>query len=371
MIQKYGINPKLIRVLTGQDLASIPDRPTASRLPGLYVAKAAAAMNQLQTGLVSNIIRLQCTKCGHSGDYDLRTVAVDITKPEDVWLDQIQVAGYFRCKHCNAAGQWKFSDTSRAELQLRAMAGIAADALTGGNWQSDLPPRFVCGKIVVDGDFMPKWGTDAEEHFLEKLSRSPEEAYYWDRLGNLYEKSGRADLALAVYERAVQLDARMMESLYSLGTILHTIGDLEVAAAFHRQVLCVAHDYHRMPAVQQRLMLVSSMEELLSIHHATDQTVPFLPTPEEIERFYGDGSYASVADAIIVLRAELESDQDNEEAWLSLAEAYMGKRREELPPTDRYFGVPSRSRRQRTAYPVAAVNKQAPRKKKNKRMKRK
>ena len=51
----------------------------------------------------------------------------------------------------------------------------------------------------------PQWNTDIEEFFLNQLSAKQKYTYIWGRLGNSYYNGGRPELAVAVYERSIQV----------------------------------------------------------------------------------------------------------------------------------------------------------------------
>jgi len=65
--RKYGINPRLISLITGKDLSEIPDSPTASKLPGHYGRIVAKKMDNFPREFPKNVHSLICTSraaCG-------------------------------------------------------------------------------------------------------------------------------------------------------------------------------------------------------------------------------------------------------------------------------------------------------------------
>jgi hypothetical protein len=40
---------------------------------------------------------------------------------KDSILNHVQTTGYYRCKHCNAAGNWEFPERFIIEISLKAM----------------------------------------------------------------------------------------------------------------------------------------------------------------------------------------------------------------------------------------------------------
>ncbi|MEN6565504.1 MAG: hypothetical protein ABFC57_04320 [Veillonellales bacterium] len=191
-MRKYGINPKLIAVMAGVDMSELPSNPTATHLPGKYAKLVAKNMDKIPPSEIKNSYRLKCGHCGKTGEYNLGTVAFDPARIANARnsdksriLDCIQVPAYFRCKHCNGAGKWELAGNP-AMLEMGLMAAMLLNTCI----DSDSSDRFMVGTILVDGDFRLHWGTDAEEHFLAKLGKDPEDAYRWNRLGNYFYKNG-------------------------------------------------------------------------------------------------------------------------------------------------------------------------------------
>ena len=379
-MQKYGINPKLISALTGTDLSAVDAKPTASSFPGKYGKLVAKNMDKLPKPYVNNRYRLQCGHCGKTGEYNLGAVAFDIhafgEAASDLLgradlMDHLQAAGYFRCKHCNGAGNWQLSKSDMGMLQLALMAAMVAIGGKIGN-VNHVADRFIFGAIIVDKDFKPRWGTDAEEHFLVKLEKKPQDAYLWNRLGNYFRKNGRADLAAAVFEHSIHIDKTQMESYFSLGSILYEVGEYEAAGWHLRQAMIYADRYPHMTALDMRKMLVTALEVLFEINAITNDRVPPLPTPEELaiarEEFKED-DMKSAAFAVL----DLEIFPDRPETLLPVAEMFMGKRQDELPQAEKKLKLPVASALSQTQVgnrsalrPIAKINKQAPRKKKGK-----
>ena len=377
-MQKYGINPKLISALTGTDLFLIDAKPTASSFPGKFGKIVAKKMDKLPKPEINNTYRLQCGHCGKNGEYNLGTVALDIHASSksardlfgrDGFMNHLQAAGYFRCKHCNGAGNWQLSNSNMGMLKLALMAAMLGMAENLGNVKGRAE-QYIFGAIIVDGDFKPRWGTDAEEHFLTKLEKEPQDAYLWNRLGNYFRKNGRADLAAAVFEHSIHIDKTQMESYFSLGSILYEVDEYEAAGWHLRQAMIYADRYPHMTALDMRKMLVAALEMLFELHAITGDRVPPLPTPEELaiarEEFKADDK-KSAAFALL----DLEIFPDRPETLLPVAEMFMGKRQDELPPAEKKLKLPAaaaglsqaQAGNRSTVRPVAKINKQAPRKK--------
>lgn len=65
---------------------------------------------------------------------------------------------------------------------------------------------YSVGQIALYDGSTPRWVTDAEENFLTKLRENGQNGFLWNRLGNLYFKGGRPELAAAAYEKSLQVD---------------------------------------------------------------------------------------------------------------------------------------------------------------------
>ncbi|WP_425061287.1 tetratricopeptide repeat protein [Sporomusa carbonis] len=355
--QKHGINPLLISMASGQDIASVSPRPTVAMLPGKYPKLVYKHIKELNSEFAENIFRLTCGKCGKNGDYDLGTLAIPVITGEGTRAtDKFQAVGYFRCKHCNAAGDWNLSPTIQTML-----AGKLAAAVIKQTIETEASSDIVLGQVLIDNDFTPRWGSDAEDYFLEKLGKNPENAYLWNRLGNIYYKGKRPELAVTAYEQALARDAGQVESMFSLGRILADCGYLETAAEYLRQAVAFAHQYNLLTAHDLRELIVSALTILLAIYNKTDHEIDMLPTPNEL-------AIAQFANSEIAATVQLdfEINPGRCETLYPLAEVYMGARRDELPPAERKTPIP----RRKVAWPLPGkVNKQKP-PKKNKNKKR-
>ncbi|OPX87217.1 MAG: Tetratricopeptide repeat protein [Pelotomaculum sp. PtaB.Bin104] len=330
---KYGINPRLISVITNRDLSDIPDSPTASMLPGSYGRIIAEKVNQGPREHPENIQRLVCNRCGRSGNYDLGLVAIDSDKAQKLGhddsvpagtetlsiLDCIQATGYFRCRQCNAAGHWKLSESAERAIYL---GGIGAAFFSPKDISKQ---KFTYGGFVLADGSRHRWATDVEEYYLQKLAGQPDDAFTWNRLGNTYLAGGRPDLAAVAYEQSLIIDPAQMESHYSLAKALFNAGEKAAAAQHFRQALICAHRYSRMQAERMRDMLVSTFEYLLQIHCDMEKFLASLPT--ELDMLPpGEAAYASGT----VVSREINIYPGNPKSFYPMAEMYMGKRREEL-----------------------------------------
>lgn len=127
--------------------------------------------------------------------------------------------------------------------------------------------------------------TDRTAHlayFQERLKAEPDNSLLWNKLGNLYEQGGRPELAAAVFEHLVSVDAAQVESHHSLATLLHAVGEWELAAKHFRLALVCARLYNKVDALKLRTFLAVGLCKLFDIYQATKQKVPFLPTEDEL-----------------------------------------------------------------------------------------
>ncbi|MFD0715811.1 hypothetical protein [Paenibacillus sp. GCM10027626] len=230
-------------------------------------------------------------RCDYISVYDVGLTAFDITgwekRGEDSdrfsnsdtnsgmrqkLIDHMQFTGYIRCVNCNGAGAWEFISPHFTLGLMGQLLGANEDVDTGS----------MVGQLQLYDETSPQWQSDGEEQFLERLKLDPEDSYLWSKLGNLYKTGGRPELAAAVFEHSVEIDASQVESHYSLAALLMQIGELELAAKHFRQALVHARVYTKLDALNLRELLAHGLCDLLDIHQATKEQGPFLPTQEEV-----------------------------------------------------------------------------------------
>ncbi len=334
-----AINPELISLITGQK--SVKDKPTVSMLPGAYARKVAKGANRIPWGHKPNQHELICGHCGRKGKYDLGLIRYDAERWKadyERWeqaekrdamvgsTDYIQATGYFRCKECNGAGDWK---PASSLFWLGLMTAVIQAGEPGKS-------GYAVGKIVLFDGSIHRWGTDAEEHFLNRLRASPEDAYLWNRLGNMYFKGGRPELATVAFEQSLQVDPTQVESLWSLGSFLSLIGESEAASRYLRLMLVHAAGYRQLADEDLREILARGLHRLYRLHAGSRETIPFLPSLAESSAGHAFKELAATVergevDTAVVKNLKLQID--DWESFLPLAEMYMGERRREVPPS--------------------------------------
>lgn len=171
---------------------------------------------------------------------------------------------------------------------------------------------------------------------LNKLQVNGEDGYLWNRLGNLYNKGGRPELAAVAYERSLGADPLQVESHYSLSEILYQIDDLEQAAYHCRMMLASARRYDKLEALDLRELLAAGLQQGLDIHMFTDKEIPFMPSQEEMSTLDAFKETAAAgADMPKLALVDLDIDPDDRESLYPLAEMFMWLRRDEIPVEER------------------------------------
>ncbi|QDR82812.1 tetratricopeptide repeat protein [Sporomusa termitida] len=348
--QKYGINPFLISIAAGQPVNNVPLRPTVAFLPGKYPKRAYKFMQKINRQFPENIFRLKCAICGKNGDYDLGTLILDITDKNT--LNKFQAVGYFRCKYCNAAGDWEVSPRMQTVLAGK-MAVETIEPI------EKVATGIVFGQALIDSEFAPAWGSDAEKYFLDKLAKNPQDSYLWNRLGNIYYKGKRPELAACAYELALHIDKGQVEAHFSLGQILLDCDEFEFAAEHLRQAMAFAHQYNPLPAYDLREIVVGALIILINIYNQSGKKIDILPRPSELAM-----AHYTQKQVAATTNFDFEINTNHRATLYPLAEIYLGTRINELPEEERTLSVP----RFKAAWPVATkVNKQKPTRKNKKR----
>ena len=73
--------------------------------------------------------------------------------------------------------------------------------------------------LLYDGSWH-LFSSDAETYHFHKLESDPNNSFVWSRLGNLYHKGNRPELAASVFEHCVAIDPNQTEAHYTLGILL-------------------------------------------------------------------------------------------------------------------------------------------------------
>ncbi|UOF91692.1 tetratricopeptide repeat protein [Fodinisporobacter ferrooxydans] len=278
-----GFSPSLMLVLTNESQPE-PNPTDIAALPSQYMRKVIRNIDRIRPLTAENFKMLRCNHCGRKGKYDIGMIAFDIDRyykdvkrkqKSGVSIDEyIQTTGYFRCRHCHSAGNWEFpTDFMFVMTTMLLMRTVKMEN-----------QGFHFGPLSLFDGSRHRFATDAEEYLLKKI-QTQEDSLHWNKLGNLYNKGGRPELATVAFEQSVRLDPTQAESHFSLGQILDQMGEFEMAAA-------------------------------------REGEVPVNIQEEEA-------------------RVELDMIPDKVESFFPVAEMYMGERRKEMPrgirTLDKYF----------------------------------
>ncbi|MDI4643432.1 SEC-C metal-binding domain-containing protein [Cohnella hashimotonis] len=338
-----GFHPDLITLMTGMKPLT-GKTPTVTMLPGSAKKLVVKHLNRIKPFYKPNKQRLRCGHCGYVGNYDLGLIVLDVggwkKAAEDAaksgsdpqqnmrsLLDHSQFTGYFRCVECNAAGAWEFTT---AFFGIELMGYV----LRAKFEKEDLDSGYMIGRIQLHNGMSPQWATQGEEGFLKQLRKEPDNSLLWNKLGNLYIKGGRPDLAAAVFEYSISIDQAQVESHYSLGSLLFDIEEWELAAKHLRQSLAYARFYTKLDSLRLRELLANGLSMLFDMNRGLQNKVSFLPTEEELAATRESNETASPQSPALQ-SYEFALRSGDVESFLPVAEFYMGGRLDEMPDHER------------------------------------
>jgi hypothetical protein len=183
-------------------------------LLGDYAKKVAGRISKVSPCYKPIKKQLRCGFCGYKAKYDLGLVVFKAWQWKEAFerqknsgidrnvehqasmTDYYQYTGYVRCIQCNGAGNWEVASPF---LGLGMMSSLMMGRTDG---RSD----HMIGEMRLSDGSSPQWISDGEERFLDRLREVPDDSYVWDRLGNLYHKGSRPELAASVFEHSVRID---------------------------------------------------------------------------------------------------------------------------------------------------------------------
>ena len=99
--------------------------------------------------------------------------------------------------------------------------------------------------IFTDREIMERCVSRQIETAEKNISRSPDKAYVYDRLGTAYDAIGKADQAIAYYQKALEVNPRLPGVLYNLGISHGSKGDSETAMLYYKKALDIYPDFAR------------------------------------------------------------------------------------------------------------------------------
>ncbi|GMA63770.1 hypothetical protein [Alicyclobacillus fastidiosus] len=186
------------------------------------------------------------------------------------------------------------------------------------------------GSVVQFGSFQsfdghePKSATDAEEHLLDLIVQKPDDAFLWNRLGNVYRRGGAPELAVVAFEQSLRNDSAQVESHASLANILYHIDELEACIRHSHLALAHARFYTKLEFTERHKMIRLLLRNLLDASMALDNTDLFLPSRELMEAAaFHHGKPVAESDGILDLRS-FDLYLDDIDSFAGLADVYVG-----------------------------------------------
>ena len=120
-------------------------------------------------------------------------------------------------------------------------------------------------------------------------------------LGAIHDEAGRIDLAIANYQKAVDIDPAYKQPLYNLGRLHALKGEYDKAGAFFRKALEIDSDYGD---ARNRLMEIEAILEVQALPRPSPNTEE---APLRLAKaLFGLGDYGR---AIAVLKDALKSPE--------------------------------------------------------------
>lgn len=260
-------------------------------------------------------LRLKCPKCGRVGRYESETIYIDPELREKSPADYVSFSSYFRCRKCKSAWPWEFTADAViavTALMLLKVGGVDDDRLVFGSARMYDGTRF-------------RSPAQAEDYLLGILERKPDNAFVWNRLGNVYLHAGLIAKASKAYEKALEIDPDEIESRYSLGSILLDKGKYERAAEHLRRVLKLAHGHAELTGGDLRKTVGITIGMLAEISAITDG---------EVDGLSFENDESASLDKVRELRLEsfnLGKEEDLEKA----VDMFIGKPKRSAPPPPR------------------------------------
>ncbi|RSL30565.1 tetratricopeptide repeat protein [Salibacterium salarium] len=332
------INPELYQLLTNKPLPENETLPTSDLLLGSIAHEVAEKLNKMPRFFRRNRHLLTCNQCGKREKYNIGQPLLDysivdrskLVTQEMTVMDKVQFPFYFRCVHCNAAGEWTWSDRLEKAVYLGAL---------GSTENPDDPSIPLNGESRLFDDYKPKWAAQGEEHILKLIKQDQTNAFLWYTLGNLYYKSHRADLAAAVLKKAVELDPTHTEALYTLAQILDTV-NLDASQYYFHNVLLTVSTYNDMDVHMLRDVAAHSIWELESMYRESEGKLPVFPSAEAAEHI-NDSSLHEFLSRTEDEKMNFLNDSDINAKTLNsfypLAELFLGQQKEKLSKKEQTF----------------------------------
>jgi tetratricopeptide (TPR) repeat protein len=215
-------------------------------------------------------LAFQCAACGKTARYRIGTIHCDMTAME-AWCEQggpfegvFAFSAYFRCQKCDAAGPWRYP--SSTQLKLLELTSAAAEG--------DGDPYVTFGQLSLADGTQFHFATEAEAHIRTAVDSDPRNVSLWIRLGNMYRNGIRPDLAVASYQRALEISPHDPEAHFFLAAAQLEQEKLEEAVAHLEQVLRHAGDAIHMSRELRLDMVRNTLITLIEIRPSVSMEIP-------------------------------------------------------------------------------------------------
>ncbi len=310
-----SISPLLVSLLRETRQDQLPERVSIDMLPGKYVKAVAQNVHKVSRRHPKNKVWLICRRCRRKGRYDVGLVLIDSAAKSSnqneasdltASAEHIQCTGYFRCWHCDAA-DW--------ELPAQFYLFILTHLITQHLLVHKRHPRVKVGLLSLFDGFVFQWATQGELHLLQQIQTKGQDAYIWNRLGNLYWAGGRPELAMAAFEKSLRLDSGQVESCFSVAGMLYDLGEIEEGEKYFQKALLHGRHYKRLEPEALKQVLTFSLVNLVAVHRRDPENIRF-PANSPL-----GGEFPENA---TLVTKELTLNPKKPETFYPLAEMYMG-----------------------------------------------
>jgi hypothetical protein len=273
-------------------------------------------------------VELRCQACGKKGKYLVGRILIDPSQPPDPSdpqhriEDSVYFTGYFHCRHCGAGGPWEFTPMSKMLMIALLMEAI----------HDRSKARIILGRPYLFDGTACHTATEAEAYLQKLIDANPQDYFLHSRLGNMYKIADQPDLALAAYQKALELNPRDIETHHSMAEILESRGEDAEAAKHLHQVLVNARkapERTRQRPELLRGMVYDALERLGELSANSGGAIKFLPTAPD----YPD---EDKSEPVRVL-SSFELDMSKPESWEALTTFFLTG---QAPATKKVFVRP-------------------------------
>ncbi|MFB5663493.1 tetratricopeptide repeat protein [Alteribacillus sp. HJP-4] len=329
-MKSFHISPGLFTMLYGEKIPVNEALLTSESLAGTYLQDILDGIDKTPKTFRRNRQSLTCRRCGHRAKYNIGKPLLQLTAEQVKMVSEnelaiknfIQFPLYVRCIQCNHAGDWIWGE--RLERKVFESAAMTAEERVLD------PASPEQGKLFLFDGFQPCWMSDAEDHIIALLQDDPESVFLWNRLGNVYYKGGRADIASVVFEKCIELDSGHYESHYTLGILLESIDFIQAAVFHYHKALVHLPRKDENDAFAKRDLAADILKrlKLLQVKH---RLCPVLPPTESLHSI---DPLPKKIQGIFLKKTDENADTSS---FYPLAEMFIGKYKMELPEEERTY----------------------------------